>query len=182
MLIYKIKNDINNKLYIGQSINPIEDRMQRHISDSTRLNTHFARAMRKYGAEHFTIEVVEDGIEDQQVLTKRESYWINYYDSIKNGYNETDAEYKCGGNTYMSKTEQEMDVIKDKIRQTKLGSLNPHSVKVKAINIKTQETLIFDTMKQCQDYFGEKHHSMISRRCRGLTVSLYKGIYKFEYA
>lgn len=42
-----------------------------------------------------------------------------------------------------------MDQIKEKIRITKLGSLNPHSVKVKMINTLTNEETIFDTMKQC---------------------------------
>ena len=181
MWIYKIKNDINDKLYIGQSINPLKDRMQRHLTDSQKLNTHFARAMRKYGVEHFTIEVIKEGITDQEVLTQREQYWIRYYDSIKKGYNETDAACKSGGNTYMSKTEEEMDQIKQKIRITKLGSLNPHSVKVKMINTLTNEETIFDTMKQCYEFFNQSNHSFVSKRCRGVTKCLYKNIYKFEY-
>lgn len=116
MWIYKIINDINNKVYIGQTINPIQDRFNRHISDAINniLDTHFARAIRKYGPEHFSWVEIESGITDKAYLTEREHYWILYYDSVKTGYNETDAMYKCGGNTYMSKTSDEMKVIKEK--------------------------------------------------------------------
>ena len=50
MWIYKIENIKNGKQYIGQSIRPIEQRFQRHINDAIncKLNTHFARANRKY--------------------------------------------------------------------------------------------------------------------------------------
>ena len=34
MWIYKIVNDINSKIYIGQTINPIEERFRRHINDA----------------------------------------------------------------------------------------------------------------------------------------------------
>nr|DAN84845.1 MAG TPA: intron associated endonuclease [Caudoviricetes sp.] len=59
--IYKITNDINNKIYIGQTNKPAKKRFQRHIQDavSNRLDTHLARAIRKYGKEHFHIEVID---------------------------------------------------------------------------------------------------------------------------
>ena len=123
MYIYKITNKVNGKVYIGQSIRPIEQRFQRHINDAVNniLDTHFARAIRKYGKENFYIELVET-CDNQTELNLREQYWIRKYDSINNGYNETDATSKCGGNTYMSKTESEMKEISEKISKTKFGS------------------------------------------------------------
>ena len=58
MWIYKITNIQNNKVYIGQSIRPINQRFQRHINDALNniLDTHFARAIKKYGKENFVIE------------------------------------------------------------------------------------------------------------------------------
>ena len=49
MIIYKISNNVNNKVYIGQTIRPINKRFNRHINDAVnnKLNTHFARAIRK---------------------------------------------------------------------------------------------------------------------------------------
>ena len=117
MWIYKITNIQNNKTYIGQTIRPVEHRFNRHINDAQNdiLDTHFARAIRKYGKENFIIEII-DTAQTQEELNKKEQYWIRWYDSINNGYNETDAISKCGGNTYQSKTKEEMSIIKDKIR------------------------------------------------------------------
>ena len=117
MWIYKITNIQNNKVYIGQTIRPIEQRFKRHINDALNniLDTHFARAIRKYGKENFIIEQI-DTAQTQEELNQKEQYWIQYYNSVNEGYNETDAISKCGGNTYQSKTEEEMEVIKEKIR------------------------------------------------------------------
>ena len=126
MWIYKITNIQNNKVYIGQSIRPIEDRFERHINDALHniLDTHLARAIRKYGKDNFYIEEI-DSATTQEELTEKEQYWIRYYDSVKTGYNETDALNKCGGNTYKSKTPKEMEVIKNKIRNNPMIASEP---------------------------------------------------------
>lgn len=126
MFIYKISNTVNDKVYIGQTIRPIEDRFNRHINDATNniLDTHFARAIRLYGPDKFYIELL-DTANNQEELTQKERNYIQLYNSVENGYNETDAISKCGGNTYKNKTKEEMNVIKEKIRQTKLGGKNP---------------------------------------------------------
>ena len=101
MWIYKITNIQNNKVYIGQTIRPVKDRFNRHISDALNniIDTHFARAIRKYGKENFQIEII-DTAQNQNELNEKERYWIQYYNSVEEGYNETDALSKCGGNTY----------------------------------------------------------------------------------
>ena len=182
MFIYKISNNINNKVYIGQTIRPIEDRFQRHINDATNhiLDTHFARAIRKYGKEHFYIEII-DTANDQEELNLKEQYWIRYYDSINNGYNETDALYKCGGNTYKSKSSEEMILIGQKIRATKLRENNPNAKSVKCRNVDTKEELFFNTVADCQEYFSEATHRFITTRVLHQTQSLYKGIWEIAY-
>lgn len=173
----------NGKVYIGQSIRPIEQRFQRHINDAVNniLDTHFARAIRSYGKENFKLELVET-CKNQEELNLREQYWIRHYDSIHNGYNETDAIYKRGGNTYLSKTDSEMAEISDKIRKSKMGSKNPHSRSVKVFNIMTNEEKFFDTVKDCQEFFKEKTHRFITTRITGKTKSLYKKEWKIAYA
>lgn len=182
MEIYKITNSINDKVYIGQSARGVEQRFHRHIQDamSERLDTHFARAIRMYGPENFTVEVI-DTADTQDELNQKEQYWIRYYDSVKHGYNETDAVYKCGGNTYMSKTELELFSIGDRIRESKLGSKNPHSRKIKCRSELTGEELFFDTVKEGQEYFGEKHHRFITTRTNHQTRGLYLTEWNFAY-
>lgn len=182
MFIYKIINDINDKMYIGQTIRPIEERFKRHISSAinNELDTHFARAIRSIGAEHFKIELI-DTASSQEELTEKEYYWIHYYDATHKGYNETENKLKCGGNTYASKTEDEMKVIGEKIRQTKLGGKNPHARAVKCRNIKTNEELHFESLSKMQEYFGETNHAALGKRCSGKIESLYKKDWQIAY-
>ena len=183
MWIYKITNIQNNKVYIGQTIRPIEQRFRRHLNDALNniLDTHFARAIRKYGKDSFIIEEI-DNAQTQDELNQKEQYWIRYYNSVKDGYNETDAISKCGGNTYQSKTKEEMEVIKDKIRQTKLGNKNPMARKIKRTNIITNEVDIFDTIINCAKACGiQNGKTSISTRLNGQVKSPYKKTWIFEY-
>lgn len=183
MWIYKITNIQNNKVYIGQTIRPIEQRFKRHLNDALNniLDTHFARAIRKYGKENFIIEQIDEA-QTQDELNQKEQYWIKYYNSVNEGYNETDAISKCGGNTYQSKTEEEMEVIKEKIRQTKIGSKNPMARKIKRTNIIIQEVDIFDTIISCAKACGiQNGKTSITTRLNGQIKSPYKKTWIFEY-
>ena len=51
--IYKITNDINNKVYVGETAIGIEHRWLKHIQDLYKRNFKLQLAMRKYGIEHF---------------------------------------------------------------------------------------------------------------------------------
>lgn len=91
--IYKITNNINDKVYIGQTIGPIQNRWRQHqLSASTEnkkkiMDGKLQRAFRKYGIEHFQIEQVEECA--NELLNERECYWIEHYNSLRKGYNST---------------------------------------------------------------------------------------------
>ena len=87
--IYKITNKINNKVYIGQSVN-IEERWDYHKA-VCHWNSQSAlyRAFKKYGIENFDFQVIEKVPPIKEQLNEREIYWIKYYDACKNGYNLT---------------------------------------------------------------------------------------------
>lgn len=84
--IYKIQNKLNGKIYIGQS-NDIERRFKEHCCPNRYLKSKIIveYAIQKYGKENFDFSVIEECPIEQ--LNERETYWINYYDSCKNGYN-----------------------------------------------------------------------------------------------
>lgn len=182
MIVYKITNIINGKMYIGQTINSLEDRWLRHRNDalSNRLDTHFARAIRKYGVDNFKVEII-DTAQSQDELTDKERYWIKYYNSIQKGYNETDASYKSGGNTYKNKTAEEMIIIKEKISKTKIGDKNPNTRKVKCFNVETGEELHFNTIADVQRYFNYNNHNFVTRRCNHSVRCLWQGKWKIAY-
>lgn len=88
--IYKIINNINNKVYIGQSIN-IEKRIKEHFwkannSNDRSFNSILHQAIRKYGSENFTYEVIaECSVEE---IDELEHKYIAQYNCISpNGYN-----------------------------------------------------------------------------------------------
>ena len=89
-LIYKFTNKLNNKIYIGQTTQTLEQRINKHLQQ---LNdeTYFHRALKKYGINNFNIEIIEQNIPLSE-LDNREIYWIKYYDSYytsNKGYNLT---------------------------------------------------------------------------------------------
>lgn len=96
--IYKITNLINNKVYIGQTMQKPLDRWYRHCQKSSlpdaEKNMAIKQAIFKYGKDNFKFEVIETINDcDRTLLNEREIYWISQYDSYSNGYNCT-----LGGN------------------------------------------------------------------------------------
>lgn len=89
-VIYKITNNINNKVYIGQTVQKIQNRFYQHCATNCSeavKNMAIHRAIHKYGKTTFTMEVLESC--PKKMLDEREKFWINYYDSYNNGYNST---------------------------------------------------------------------------------------------
>lgn len=94
--IYCIKNNIDSKCYIGQSIN-VKKRLQHHLSRSTqdRYDNPIYRAFKKYGIENFSVNIVEyvdtkDFTYAKKRLDELEVKYIKQYNSYgKNGYNQT---------------------------------------------------------------------------------------------
>lgn len=86
--IYKITNHVTAQVYIGQTKRAPEVRWKQHIHDSKKQRTSFKlhQALNKYGAEHFTIEVLEC-VPLKELADLSERMWIEYYDAIDRGYN-----------------------------------------------------------------------------------------------
>ena len=92
-IIYIIKNKCNNKVYIGQTIQSLRERFMQHLKPSIlkqRGNYKIYNAINKYGKDNFYIELLEENI-DCNKLNDVESFYIEKYDSYKNGYNSTNG-------------------------------------------------------------------------------------------
>lgn len=88
--IYKITNQINNKIYIGQTIKDIQTRFKQHIYVAIKLytNTKLYKAIRKHGADKFIINQIDSALTREE-LDQKETYYINLYNSYIDGYNST---------------------------------------------------------------------------------------------
>jgi len=94
--IYKITNKINGQAYIGQSVNiehRLKDHFKRAFQDSIEKEKALYRAIRKYGKEAFSTEILEECLKEE--LNEKEIFYIEKFDTYKNGYNETP-----GGDTF----------------------------------------------------------------------------------
>ena len=95
MLVYCIKNTINNKEYIGLTTRALEERWKQHIRESNReggweWNTPLGNAIKKYGKDSFQIFVLEECSSETE-LKQKEIQLIKERKSLstENGYNLT---------------------------------------------------------------------------------------------
>ncbi|GMX64614.1 hypothetical protein Elgi_38830 [Paenibacillus elgii] len=90
--IYKITNLINNKVYIGSSIN-IKKRKKKHFYDlkkNNHSNSHLQNSFNQYGESAFSFDIIEYiHIKNKQLILDKEDYYIALYKSTSrtNGYN-----------------------------------------------------------------------------------------------
>lgn len=88
--IYVIVNLVNNKKYIGSTIN-FKNRWDKHKKDlknNKHHSIHLQRAWNKYGEENFLFEVLEY-VQDVNDLIQIEQYYLDWMETWKeeNGYN-----------------------------------------------------------------------------------------------
>lgn len=119
--IYRITNKVNGKCYIGQSTH-IEKRWTKHRNTATNPKYHeynypLYRAMRKYGLQNFSFEVLEECLVKD--LNEKEKYYIFLYKSqlSQSGYNQDE-----GGTSVIhgKLTWDIVNEIKNKIKTTNL--------------------------------------------------------------
>lgn len=86
MIIYKITHKSSGKCYIGQTIRSLSDRWNEHCKNTSRCS-HLSNAIKKYGENAFTIDIIYryTTIID---LNNAEEYYIAFYNCMSpEGYN-----------------------------------------------------------------------------------------------
>ena len=110
MVIYKITNIINGKIYIGQTIYSLGVRWSQHCAKSSNCPK-LSNAIKKYGIENFTIEVIEI-CNSMEELNKREEYWIKELDSMNKGYNLCEGGSNSKGYKHTKKSRKKMSNVR----------------------------------------------------------------------
>ena len=104
-IIYKVTNNVNGKIYVGQTIRDLHQRVNEHFYTAAREKdtSPFYRAIRKYGRENFIWESVCECF-SQEDLDEKERLIATKFDAwVPNGYN-----IRAGfGKGSMSKAERE---------------------------------------------------------------------------
>jgi len=124
MVIYKIVSP-NGKVYIGRA-SDFNRRMIEHKSTATKTYSSkyqyaLYRAIRKYGWDNFTKEILIE-TDDEQLLKKLEEEFILAYDAVKRGYNNTYG--SDGGNVYVNFPER-LEKMREINREKFSGEKNP---------------------------------------------------------
>lgn len=88
MIIYKITNQVNGKIYIGCTVAKLQRRWRQHVNVDRGYSLNLA--IRKYGADSFSQEIIET-VDSLGKMFEREVYWIAFYKSNISGvgYNMT---------------------------------------------------------------------------------------------
>lgn len=186
MIIYKITNKINGKLYIGQSTRTLEERWKDYIKDFKYVTPGkknyrpIIAALQKYGLENFQIELLEDGIQDKEILDALEIKYIREYDAANPelGYN-----VELGGNSVGKHSE----ATKLKISQAQLGDKN-HMYGIKGKDNKSSKPIIdlttgviYDSVTIAVEQLGfdNKCLTKIAACARGAKTSAYGRIFRY---
>lgn len=108
MIIYKITNILNGKIYVGQDSNNDPE-----YYGSGKI---IKNAIKKYGKENFIKETIEF-CETKEKLNEREIYWISEINSIvPNGYNITSG--GTGGNIWQFLSDKQKEERNEKWKKT----------------------------------------------------------------
>jgi group I intron endonuclease len=160
--VYKITNKINGKSYIGVTTKSLQERFDAHLYRANAEKSAVQKAMKKYGKENFTIELI-DTADSKDELFEKETSWIAHFNTFNgHGYNLT-----LGGGGIVEMSED----IKNKISKSKTGKkieklqgreiTHDWRVKIsrtlgckvlKMFNPITGDEIFLDYLNQCRDH------------------------------
>lgn len=123
--VYVYTNVVNGKTYVGQTKN-LKNRHKRHLQAvyneyTNDYNYPIHVAMREYGVENFKLQVIEYDLVDEDKIDEIETYYIKELHSLvnENGYNIATRGYGIkGSNTWIGRTEEEVERIIEKQKET----------------------------------------------------------------
>ena len=113
---------------------------------------HLYTAMNAYGKDKFSIELLEEAA-SQDELNEKEIYWINYYDSLNNGYN-----MKHGG---QDENPMNSSIVKEK-----------HDIKMRSEEVRTKISKAMSEYRN-EHGFSEAHRQKLSEAAKN-QVYFYK--------
>ena len=156
--VYMIKNIINNKVYIGSTIK-LKKRIIVHfnlLKNKKHTSIKLQRSWNKHGEESFRFYIIEENI-DIKFLIEREQFYIDTYNSVKNGFNLTPK----AGTTLGNKWSEESKLTYSKMKKSlELGE------PVVQYDLNGNKLNEFKNMKIAALTIGLKNSSNIGMVCR----------------
>ena len=118
--IYLITNKINNHMYVGGS-EDIQRRIKEHKWCTNLKSSRVDKAIKKYGVDNFTYQIITELPADWEIIGEHEKYWIKFYNTFKNPihYNLTE-----GGEGMSGFKHSKESIKKNKESQSGKNSVN----------------------------------------------------------
>lgn len=164
MIVYRITNKVNGKLYFGITKRKLQKRWNEHKHNSKCKKSHLYLAMRKYGIENFIIEIVKVCDSDIEMYGLEKELIKKHNSNNKEfGYNNS-----IGGEV-SSKGKSLSDETKKKISEyQKNRKRKPHSEKTK---IKIRESAKGRDMSKAIRKSSKKRKGKQSHNIRAITLN-----------
>ena len=201
-VIYKIVNKINNKIYIGQTIE-FRKRMSHHyaaLSKNRHCSLYLQNSFNKHSAENFKFIVIEI-VELETLLIEREQYWLDLLTpyKVEIGYNiaciagpsmntgkspSEETRKKISETLKKGKypnarkgiklTLEERRRVSEGVKKSQIPGMLPQCRKVKITNIETNEIDICESLSFAQRKYGIDR---ATQRKYSYNNTLYKNLY-----
>ncbi len=156
--VYEIFNTVNGKRYIGSSVN-IKIRWRGHtatLKSGKSQSIKLQNAWNKYGEQSFKFNIVEVVDGNKEILYKREQYWMDFYDSVKNGYNMCPASGSVAG---IKRSEE----TKAKLSKAITGKQHSEETKHKISESRKLKTISEETRRRMSEAQKGRKHSLETR-------------------
>lgn len=160
--IYKITNQITNKIYIGLTSLSLKQRWYHHCHNKSKC-PRISRSIKKHGEDNFIIEQIDETITLEQA-EDLECYYINKYNSLSpNGYNLTTggacSQLSEETKEKMSKSQlTRFSLLSEEDKQFNLRGVNNYIENKKeaviAISITSFEVIKFSTINSAIEAIG----------------------------
>jgi group I intron endonuclease len=156
MLIYLIRNKINNKIYVGKTSKTLEERWKLHVRNS--FGPYFrkqliTKAIKKYSKDSFELSVLEN-CEDNNTLCEREKFWISELKSrdLNIGYNLTDGGEGTPGRFVSERTKK---LLRGRKRSLETRKKLSEIAKTRVFSKETREKISKSRLGSKNPFFGK---------------------------
>ncbi|MBT7912515.1 GIY-YIG nuclease family protein [Candidatus Bathyarchaeota archaeon] len=169
--IYLIRNIVNEKFYVGQTTKTLRARLGRHFTESRygKSKSYIHKAMRKYGRDAFTIELLEECYIDQ--LNNREIFWIKKLGAMEHGYNLTSGGSGVSG--------RKASIASSGENCPFYGKPSPWRRPVRQLNFNGDFLQEFPSMLAAREAMGASSGSGIRNCCKGRAKSAFGFVWRY---
>jgi len=145
VIIYKAENNINGKIYIGQTKHELAARITAHVKQN---RFYFQKALNKYGLQSFTMAIIDEA-DSKKMLNEKEIYWVKFYNClVPIGYNCT-----SGGGGMSDPSE----ITREKISKARIGK--PGGMRGKHHSEESKQKMRKPCTEERKEKLRGRHHS-----------------------